>query len=196
MSNHYLHSLLAPSSVAVIGASEREGALGRFVYENMRNNGFHSEHGGVLYAVNPKYRTVFGEKCYRSVDELPTAPDLIVVTSPAHTVADTVHDAGIIGVKNAVVLSSGFGEMGAEGRIRSKTVTTELARYGMRMIGPNCMGIMRPSIGLNATFASSPCRPGPAGAHLAIRRGVHGDAGLGGNDRNRLLERRVAGWRA
>ena len=161
MSTHYLHQLLAPRSVAVIGASEREGALGRFVFENMRDNGFQRAHGGVLYAVNPKYRTVFGEKCFRSLADLPAPPDLIVVTSPANTVADVLHDAGVIGVKNAVVLSAGFSEAGEDGRIRSKLVMAQLKRYGMRMIGPNCVGIMRPAIGLNATFASAACRPGP-----------------------------------
>ena len=161
MSAHYLHHLLAPRSVAVIGASEREGALGRFVIENMRGNGFQSLHSGILYAVNPKYRTVFGDKCYRSVGDLPTTPDLIVVTSPANTVADILHDAGAIGVKNAVVLSAGFGESGEEGRIRSKHVQAELKRNGMRMIGPNCVGIMRPGIGMNATFANANCRAGP-----------------------------------
>ena len=160
-STHYLHSLLAPRSVAVIGASEREGALGRFVFENMQNNGFQSAHDGILYAVNPKYRSVSGKQCYRTVDDLPTVPDLIVVTSPAPTVADVLHDAGILGVKNAVVLSAGFNELGAEGRARSKLVKAELARYGMRMIGPNCVGIIRPSIGLNATFADAACKPGP-----------------------------------
>ena len=161
MSNHYLHHLLAPRSVAVIGASEREGALGRFVFENMQNNGFQSAHEGVLYAVNPKYRTVFGEKCYRAIDDLPTVPDLIVITSPAQTVADILHDAGIMGVKNAVVLSAGFNEAGEEGRVRTKLIMAELKRFGIRMIGPNCVGIMRPAIGLNATFANAACRAGP-----------------------------------
>ncbi len=160
MSTHYLHSLMAPRSVAVIGASEREGALGRFVLENMRNNGFQSAHEGILYAVNPKYRTVFGEKCYRSVDDLPTVPDLMVITSPADTVAGILHNAGTFGVKNAVVLSAGFSESGKDGRIRSKLVEAELTRFGMRMIGPNCVGIMRPAIGVNATFASTACRSG------------------------------------
>ena len=161
MSTHYLHQLLAPRSVAVIGASEREGALGRFVLENMRNNGYQGAQKGVLYAVNPKYRSVFGQKCYRIVEDLPTTPDLIVVTSPAHTVADLLHDAGAIGVKNAVVLSAGFSESGEEGRVRSKLVNAALKKFGMRMVGPNCVGIMRPSIGLNATFANAACKPGP-----------------------------------
>ena len=161
MSNHYLHSLLAPRSVAVIGASEREGALGRFVYENMRNHGYQSAHEGILYAVNPKYRTVFGERCYGAIQDLPTAPDLIAIATPASTVANILRDAGSIGVKNAVVLSAGFNESGEDGRIRTKLVITELKRYGIRMIGPNCVGIMRPAIGLDATFANAACRPGP-----------------------------------
>ena len=161
MSNHYLHSLLAPRSVAVIGASEREGALGRFVYENMRNHGYQSVHEGLLYAVNPKYRTVFGERCYGAIQDLPTAPDLIAIATPASTVANILHEAGSIGVRNAVVLSAGFNESGDDGRIRTKLVMTELKRYGIRMIGPNCVGIMRPTIGLNATFANAACRPGP-----------------------------------
>ena len=160
MSTHYLHSLMAPRSVAVIGASEREGALGRFVFENMRGNGFQSAHEGILYPVNPKYRAVFGEKCYRDVGDLPTVPDLIVITSPADTVADILNEAGAIGVKNAVVLSAGFSEAGKDGRARNKLVQAALTRHGMRMIGPNCVGIMRPAIGLNATFANAACRPG------------------------------------
>ncbi|MCY7388243.1 MAG: bifunctional acetate--CoA ligase family protein/GNAT family N-acetyltransferase [Burkholderiales bacterium] len=161
MSSHYLLPLLAPRSVAVIGASEREGALGRFVFENMLGSGFQSAHARTLYAVNPKYRTVLGEKCFRSVGDLPSAPDLIVVASPANTVADVLKDAGALGVKNAVVLSAGFGEIGDEGRARTKLVKEQLARYDMRMIGPNCVGIMRPAIGLNATFANAACRAGP-----------------------------------
>ena len=160
MSVHYLQQLLAPRSVAIIGASEREGALGRFVIENMRGSGFQSVHGGALYAVNPKYRTVFGDKCYRSVGDLPTLPELIVIASPANTVAEILHDAGTVGVKNVVILSAGFSESGKEGLKRAKLVQAELTRFGMRMIGPNCVGIMRPVIGLNATFANAVCRPG------------------------------------
>lgn len=161
MRKHYLHQLLAPRSVAIIGASEREGALGRFVFENMRASGFQSGHEGILYPVNPKHKAVFGQKCFRSVGDLPAAPDLIVVATPADTVVDILHDAGVLGVKNAVVLSAGFSEVGKDGRDRAKQVKAELARYGMRMIGPNCIGIMRPSIGVNATFANAVCRPGP-----------------------------------
>ena len=156
MYTHYLTPLLAPRSVAIVGASEREGALGRFVFENMRRGPFN----GVLYAVNPRHSTVFGEKCYSALSGLPDVPDLIVIATPAQTVADLLHDAGVMGVRHAVVLSAGFSEAGEEGRVRSRKVKAELDRYGIRLVGPNCLGIMRPSIGLNATFASAAARAG------------------------------------
>lgn len=160
MPHHYLHALLSPKSIAIIGASERDGALGRFVFENMRANGYQTTHGGILYAVNPKHDSVFDEKCYGALSELPTVPELIVITTPADTVADILDEAGSQGIKNAVVLSAGFSEMGKEGLARSKLLTATLARHGMRMIGPNCVGIMRPALGLNATFANTACRAG------------------------------------
>ncbi len=156
MSTHYLTPLLEPKGVAIIGASEREGALGRFVFENMRRDPYK----GVLYAVNPRHSVVFGDKCYASVADLPTVPDLIVIATPARTVADLLGEAGARGVKHALVLSAGFNEIGEEGRLRSKQLKTVLDRYGIRMIGPNCLGLMRPGIGLNATFASMPARAG------------------------------------
>ena len=156
ISTHYLTPLLAPKSVAIVGASEREGALGRFVFENMQQGEFK----GTLYAVNPKHSLVFGRKCYSTLADLPEIPDLVVIATPARTVTDLIHGAGGLGLKNAVVLSAGFNEMGEEGRNRSRQVKAELDRYGIRMLGPNCVGIMRPSIGLNATFASAPARVG------------------------------------
>lgn len=156
MGEHYLSRLLAPCSVAIVGATERPGALGRYVFENMRAAPFQ----GNLYPVNPRHGSVLGEKCYGSVASLPEVPDLIVIATPANTVTDLIHDAGVAGVRNAVVLSGGFAEIGEEGRLRAKLVKAELARYNMRMIGPNGVGIMRPSVGLNATFASAPARAG------------------------------------
>ena len=156
MPAHYLTPLLAPKSVAIIGASEREGALGRFVFQNMRAAHFK----GTLFAVNPRYSTLFGGKCYASLADLPELPDMIVIATPARTVADLIHDAGAMGVWHAVVLSAGFNEIGEAGRVLARKVKEALDRYGMRMIGPNCVGIMRPSIGLNATFSSAPARAG------------------------------------
>ena len=156
MSVHYLTPLLEPKSVAIIGASEREGALGRFVFENMQRDAFK----GKLYAVNPKHSTVFGLKCHAAVTDLPEVPDLMVIATPARTVADLLGEAGGFGVKHALVLSAGFNEIGEEGRARSKQVKAQLDRFSIRMIGPNCVGLMRPAIGLNATFASMPARAG------------------------------------
>ncbi len=157
---HYLSPLFTPRSVAVIGASEREGALGRFVFENMKRADFQ----GTLYSVNPKHATVFGTRTYSFINDLPTVPDLIVVTTPAQTVASVIRDAGQKGVPAALVLSAGFAEAGAEGKARAAQVKVELDRYGMRMIGPNCVGIMRPAIGMNATFAAAYEKPAKAGA--------------------------------
>jgi acetyltransferase len=157
---HPLATLFEPRSIAVVGASEREGSLGRFVFENMTRAGFR----GVLYPVNPKYRSVLGVRAYANMDQLPETPDLVVVASPAHTVVDIVHDAGTRGTRAALVLSAGFAEIGEEGRIRAELVRRELSRYHMRMVGPNCVGFLRPSIGLNATFAASTSTPIRAGA--------------------------------
>jgi acetyltransferase len=156
MFTHYLSPLFSPASVAVVGASAREGSLGRFVVENMRASGFK----GTVYGVNPKYDRVFDTPCFASMSKLPSTPDLIVVTTPASTVAGILSDAGEIGVPAAVVLSAGFAEIGAAGRVRADEVTAVAKRFGLRMIGPNCVGIMRPVIGLNATFANAPAKPG------------------------------------
>ncbi|MBL8511413.1 MAG: CoA-binding protein, partial [Betaproteobacteria bacterium] len=156
MTNHYLSPLFTPRSVAIVGATERDGALGRFVWENMRAANFQ----GTLYAVNPKHRQLFGNPCYARLSALPTVPDLIVITAPAEAVLEILRDAGQCGIKAAVVLSAGFAEIGPEGRALAESVKAELSRTGIRMIGPNCLGIMRPAIGLNATFANVAGRPG------------------------------------
>ena len=149
-SAHYLSPLFTPRSVALVGASEREGSLGRVVFENMTRAGFH----GTLYPVNPKHKSVLGTRAFASLDDLPEPPDLVVIASPAHTVADVLHDAGIRGTRAAIVLSAGFMEAGEEGRIRAQKVKAELLRYGIRLLGPNCLGLLRPSVMLNATFAA------------------------------------------
>ena len=157
MSAQYLSPLFAPKSVAVVGATERVGALGSFVFQNMRNAGFK----GPVYAVNPKHNNVFGTKCYAAIAALPETPDVIVVTTPADTVAKILADAGEKGVLHAIVLSAGFGESGEAGAARVAAVKAILNRYGIRLLGPNCIGVMRPSIGFNATFSNTQGRAGP-----------------------------------
>ncbi len=156
MPEHYLRPLLAPRSVARGGATERPGALGRFVHRNLAAGGLR----GSLYAVNPKHRTIFGQPAFGRLSELPEPPDLAVIATPARTVPGIIADAGASGVKAAVILSSGFAESGPEGRALQERVLAEAKSAGVRLLGPNCIGLMRTDCGLNATFAATPALPG------------------------------------
>ena len=162
-SAHYLTLLFEPRSVAIVGATERVGALGRIVLDNMQASGFK----GPIYPVNPKHKSVMGLKAYGSIRDIAAIPDLVIVTSPASTVADVMRDAGLHNVSAAVVLSAGFQEIGKEGHIRASAVLAALAAsqsHGIRMLGPNCLGVMRPKIGLNATFANAASQTTKAGS--------------------------------
>lgn len=154
--DHYLRPLLAARSVALVGATEREGALGNIVHRNLAAGGLR----GKLYAVNPKHRAVFGRPAYARLTGLPEIPDLAVIVTPTRTVAQIVEDAGAAGVKAAVVLTSGFGETGAEGRALQDEVLAAAKRGGVRVLGPNCLGVIRTDCGLNATFARTPALAG------------------------------------
>jgi acetyltransferase len=153
---HYLRTLLAPRSVALVGATEREGALGRIVHRNLAEGGLR----GPLYGVNPKHRRIFGQAAYSSLADLPEPAELAVVVTPARTVPGIVADAGAAGTRAMVVLSSGFAEAGEEGRAIQADVLAAAKRSGVRLLGPNCLGIMRTDCGLNATFARTPALPG------------------------------------
>ncbi|MFN7780787.1 MAG: GNAT family N-acetyltransferase [Betaproteobacteria bacterium] len=154
--SHYLRGALVPRSVAVVGATPRAGSLGNYVFNNVLAGGFKGE----VYPVNPKHAEVGGKKCYPSLAQLPAAPDLAVVVTPAHTVPDLVDEAGDRGIRSLLVLSAGFAEMGAEGKRLQELALARARARGIRLLGPNCLGIMRPEIGLNATFARTPARPG------------------------------------
>jgi acetyltransferase len=156
MPEHYLRPLLAARSVALVGATEREGALGQIVYRNLAAGGLRGE----LYVVNPKHRTIFGKRAYARLSELPQPPDLGVVVTPARAVEQIIEDAGAAGIRAAVVLSSGFGEAGPEGRALQEKVLAAAKRRAVRILGPNCLGVMRTDCGLNATFARTPALAG------------------------------------
>jgi acetyltransferase len=156
MPAHYLQPLLAPRSVALVGATERDGALGAIVYRNLAAAGL----GGALYAVNPKHATLFGAKAYARLADLPQKPDLAVIVTPARTVPALVREAGAAGVKAAVVLTSGFAEAGREGQALQLELIDAARTAGVRVLGPNCLGVMRTDSGLNAMFARRPARPG------------------------------------
>ncbi len=156
MSQHYLHRLFNARSVAVFGASEREDSVAGILFRNLRKSGF----SGAVYPLNPKHETVFGERCYTSAADLPAVPELALIATPAPTVAQIMEDCGQRGIRHAIVLSAGFREVGANGAALEDALTSVARKHGIRFIGPNCLGIQRPSIGLNATFSQGATRVG------------------------------------
>src|SRR5258705_5721402 len=159
MFKHYLQPLLAPASVALVGASERPGSLGEIVFRNLAA-GTGSLRLRELYAVNPKHRTVAGRPSYPRLTKLPRAADLAVIATPARTVPQIIEEAGAAGIKAALVLTSGFGEAGPEGKKIQDEMLAAAKRGGVRILGPNCLGLMRTDAGVNATFARTPAHPG------------------------------------
>jgi acetyltransferase len=154
-----LDVMFKPKSVAVIGATEREGSVGRTIIWNLMTNSF----GGTIFPVNPKRSSILGIKAYSSVGDIPEKVDLAVIVTPAQTVPDNVRECVAAGVKGAIIISAGFKEIGPEGVALEQEILAEARRGNMRIIGPNCLGVMNPIGGLNATFASAMARPGSVG---------------------------------
>ena len=148
-----------PESVALIGATENPGSVGRTVLWNLLSTPF----GGTVYPVNPKRASVLGIRAYPSISSLPEKVDLVVVTTPAKTVPGIIRECGQAGVRAAIVISAGFKELGAEGLALENQVVQEARNCKMRIIGPNCLGLMSPLSGLNATFARGIALPGNVG---------------------------------
>ncbi|MBL8437603.1 MAG: bifunctional acetate--CoA ligase family protein/GNAT family N-acetyltransferase [Zoogloeaceae bacterium] len=146
---HYLTPLLEPKAVGIIGASERENSIGNVLIRNMLDAGYK----GKLFAINPKHESVLGVPCYHSVEEVPHRLDLAVIATKAQTVPMLVDACGRAGVKAVVVISSGFAETGPRGAALERSVLEAARRHRIRLLGPNCLGIMRPDLGLNCTFA-------------------------------------------
>ena len=149
MARHYLHNLFNARSVAVFGASERPDSVAGILFRNLREAGY----DGTVYPVNPKHETVFGVHCYARAAELPAIPDLALIATPAPTVPSVLDDCGQRGIRHAIVLSAGFREIGAAGAALEETLKATARKHGIRFVGPNCLGIQRPAIGLNATFS-------------------------------------------
>jgi acetyltransferase len=154
-----LASLFHPRSVAVIGATERPGSVGRSVVVNVTATKF----GGTIVGVNPKYATVLGVACFPSVGAVPDHVDLAVIATPAATVPQVIDACVAAGVDAAIVLSGGFKEVGPEGAALEREVLTRARRGGLRLLGPNCLGLMSPVTGLNATFAKAMALKGSVG---------------------------------
>src|SRR5919108_4212332 len=154
-----LDAIFAPKSVAVIGATETSGSVGRTIVWNLIS----STLGGTIYPVNPKRRSILGIKAYPSLSAVPEVVDLIVVVTPAATIPKIIKEAVDIGVKSAIIISAGFKETGPEGVELERQILEHARRGNMRIIGPNCLGVMSPLSGLNATFATTVARPGSVG---------------------------------
>jgi len=159
LDRHYLTPLLEPASVAIVGASPRRGSVGAVLLENMQNAGFR----GPLFAVNPKHRSVAGIPCHASVRDVPQRIDLAVIVTPAASVRGVLEDCGEAGVRAACVISAGFGEAGPAGEKLERALLDTVRRYRIRMLGPNCLGLMRPEVGVNATFARGGVHTGALG---------------------------------
>jgi acetyltransferase len=150
MSIRNLEFALKPRSIALIGASERPDSVGRTLFENLRGAGF----VGPVFPVNPNHDQLLGVPAYRSVDALPSAPDLAVIASPAATVPGIIDELGRRGTKAAVVISAGFAELSAANGAALQQAMLDAAKpYLLRIIGPNCVGILAPAAGVNASFA-------------------------------------------
>jgi acetyltransferase len=144
-----LDAMFTPNSVAVIGATARPGTVGHTVLENL----LHTRFQGKVFAVNPKHEEVLGLKAYKSIRDIPESVDLAVVVTPAATVPQLIAECVESGAKSAVVISAGFKERGAEGALLEHQIQEQLRHRSMPLLGPNCLGLMNPTIGLNATFA-------------------------------------------
>ena len=151
-----LDAIFAPRNVAVIGATETPNSVGRTLLWNLISNPF----GGTVFPVNPKRPSVLGIKAYQSIGDVPEKVDLAVIVTPAPTVPGIIAQCVDAGVRGAIIISAGFKELGPPG-VELERQIIEIARRGkMRIIGPNCLGVMNSISGLNATFAAGMARPG------------------------------------
>ncbi len=151
MNSHYLTSLFTPGSVALFGASDRVDSVGGVVFKNLLGSGFK----GRIYGINPKRDTVQGEQAYASLDDIRETPELAVVATPSTSVPAIVEACGERGIRMMLILSAGFREIGEEGRRLEDRVIELVRRYDIRLMGPNCLGLIRPDIGLNITFGNN-----------------------------------------
>lgn len=154
-----LSPIFSPQSVAVIGATETLNSVGRTILENLVKGGF----TGPIYPINPKRDSVLGIKAFPSIIAVPAVPDLAVIITPPPTVPGIVKDCGAKGVKGIIIISAGFKEIGAPGVELERQILEEATKAGIRIVGPNCLGVMVPGGKLNATFAADMARPGSVG---------------------------------
>jgi len=157
MSVRNLERLFAPTSVALIGATDRAGSVGRVVLHNLQRAGFQ----GALRLVSPRHRELGGLPVYPDVASLPDAPDLAVIVTPPPSVPELIAELGARGTKAVVVITAGFGELGDAGKALQQATLDQARPHLLRLVGPNCVGVMVPGIGLDASFSHLAPTPGP-----------------------------------
>lgn len=151
-----LDSLFNPKSIAVIGASDTPGSVGYALFRNLIS----TDYEGIVYPVNHKRDSVQSIKAYRSVADLPEKIDLAIIATPAATVPDIVGGCGKAGVRFVMIISAGFKEAGREGESLYNQVEKTAKKHNIRIVGPNCLGFIRPSLKLNASFSNKMALPG------------------------------------
>ena len=156
LEQHYLTALFEPKSVAVIGASDRENSVGNIIFKNILSSGYK----GRLYAINPKHDTIQGQQAYKSIEEIGARVELAVIATRAQTVPHLIEQCGRSGVRNVIVITAGFSESGHIGAAIERKMLEIARSYNVRILGPNCLGIIRPELGLNATFAKITAKAG------------------------------------
>jgi acetate---CoA ligase (ADP-forming) len=147
MSDNPLHKIMSPKSIAIAGASNNPSKMGTIQCMNLLNSGFTGE----VMPIHPKEKTVLGKKAYRNISDLPYAPELAILVVPTNLVADMLEEFGKKGTKHAVIISAGFKETGSAGRQLEERIKAIAARYSMRFLGPNCLGIINTWLPLNIT---------------------------------------------
>jgi acetyltransferase len=151
-----LDKIFSPKSVAIIGASDEEGSVGCALMKNFVELGFE----GKVYPVNLRKAEILGLKAYPTVEQIAEPIDLAVIATPAQTVPDVLEQCGKAGINGVIIISAGFKEVGSEGKALEERITEIKKKYGMRIVGPNCLGVIRPIVRLNATFINKLPKPG------------------------------------
>jgi acetyltransferase len=156
MSIHNLDRLFAPRSLAVVGASDRKGTIGAAVMHNLLESGF----AGTVYPINPRHPTISGQKTYAKISDLPEAVDLVVIAVPIQMVPELIAECAATRVGAAVIISGGGKETGEQGRAVEQAIAEAARDSGVRIIGPNCLGVISSRVNLNASFAAQMPLPG------------------------------------
>src|SRR5512136_1590419 len=151
-----LDKIFEPKSIAIVGASDVEGSVGFAMVKNLTQFGY----AGKVYLVNIRKPEILGVRTFPTIMEVPEAVDLAMIATPAKTVPDVMEECGRAGVKGAIIVSAGFKETGPEGKALELKILERAKNHGIRVIGPNCIGIMRPRLNLNATFVNKVAKPG------------------------------------